>query len=202
MSAVKRIGIYSGSFDPVHAGHISFALQAIEAAKLDELYFLPERRPRYKTGVEHFAHRTAMLKRACKPYKRFHVLELEDISFTVGRTLPRLAKKFPGSQLVFLLGSDAATNLPEWPEAESLLKACELIIGVRGGDTREAVQQQIDSWLVKPKGLYVFESYAADVSSSQVRDALRARRYVHGLLTSVARYANRNWLYISLAKNN
>jgi cytidyltransferase-like protein len=60
----SRIGIYSGTFDPVHAGHMAFALQAMQEAKLDRLYFLPERRPRYKQGVEHFAHRVAMLERA------------------------------------------------------------------------------------------------------------------------------------------
>jgi nicotinate-nucleotide adenylyltransferase len=72
--ANNRIGIYSGTFDPVHSGHISFALQSLKAAKLDKVYFLPERRPRNKQQVEHFGHRVAMLKRAIKPYPEFNVL--------------------------------------------------------------------------------------------------------------------------------
>src|SRR5581483_3364510 len=89
---MKRIGIYSGVFDPVHAGHIGFALQAVERAGLDKVYFLPERRPYHKQGVEHFGHRVAMLKRATRPHPALSVLELEDISFTVERTLPKLQK--------------------------------------------------------------------------------------------------------------
>ena len=49
---MARIGIYAGTFDPVHAGHVAFALQSLEAAKLDRVYFLPERRPRGKRQVK------------------------------------------------------------------------------------------------------------------------------------------------------
>src|SRR3982750_4185468 len=101
---MARIGIYAGVFDPVHAGHIAFALQAGDKARLDKIYFLPERRPRHKQGVEHFGHRVAMLKRASKPHTKLDVLELEDISFNMERTLPRLQKKLKGEQLVFLFG--------------------------------------------------------------------------------------------------
>lgn len=193
----KRIGIYSGSFDPVHAGHIGFALQAIERAKLDKVYFLPERRPRYKEGVEHFGHRVAMLKRAGKPYAKLGVLELEDVNFTMERTLPKLQKRFIGKQLVFLFGSDVVQQLPAWPKAENLLKSSELVVAAREGANVEHMRQDIADWPVKPRQLYIFESYAADVSSGKIREALRSRKYVRGLLTSVARYANRNWLYIS-----
>ena len=198
---MKRIGIYSGSFDPVHGGHISFALQAIEEAGLDKVYFLPERRPRYKHGVEHFGHRVAMLKRAAKPHPKLDVMELEDISFTIERTLPKLQKRLAGQQLVFLFGSDAVTELPDWPKAENLLNASELVVGVRFGSGLEHVCQDIQGWPKKPQMVHVFESHAPDVSSGKVREALRQRTYVRGLLTSVARYANRNWLYISLGNN-
>lgn len=193
----SRIGIYAGVFDPVHAGHVSFALQAIEKAKLDKVYFLPERRPRHKQGVEHFGHRVAMLKRASKPHGKLAVLELEDVSFSVERTLPRLKKRFGSSQLVFLFGSDAVQQLPTWPKAAGLLQASELVVGVRGGAMSEHIRQDIGSWPLKPKQLYVFESFAADVSSGKVREALRKRTHVRGLLASVAHYSNRNWLYIS-----
>lgn len=198
---MKRIGIYAGAFDPVHAGHISFALQAIEKAQLDRVYFLPERRPRHKQGVEHFGHRVAMLNRASRPHRKLDVLELEDVSFSMERTLPKLQKRFAGMQLVFLFGSDVAQQVPEWPKANNLLKSSELIIGVRQGSQLVHIRQDIQGWPVKPKQLYVFESYAADVSSHKIREALRAQKYVRGLLLSVARYANRNWLYISFSKN-
>lgn len=197
----KRIGIYAGAFDPVHAGHIAFALQALQMARLDVVYFLPERRPRNKQGVEHFGHRVAMLTRASAPHRQFGVLEYVDISFSVARTLPRLKKQFgSSSQLVFLFGSDAIAGLPDWPNAAQLLGDCELVIGVRGNENIELVQQQVAAWSVQPKALVVFDSYAPDVSSGAVREALRRRRPVRGLLSSVARYSNTHWLYVSFAK--
>ncbi len=198
---VKRIGIYAGTFDPVHAGHISFALQALKEAGLDKIYFLPERRPRHKTGVEHFGHRVAMLKRAAEPHSKLDVLELEDVSFTMERTLPKLQKRFQGSQLVFLFGSDIVSQLPLWPKAQNLLKQSELVVGVRAKHDASTITKQIAQWPYQPTGLFVFESYAPDVSSHKVREALRRRQLTRGLLTSVARYANRNWLYISLSQN-
>lgn len=195
----KRIGIYAGTFNPVHAGHVAFALQAIETAKLDMVYFLPERQPRHKTGVEHFAHRVAMLKRAARPYSRFDVLELDDVNFTPERTLAKLRRKFGLNQLVFLFGSDVVASMPEWPKVERLLQENELVIGLRDHNNRPAVERQIDTWPIEPRAVKIFASYAPDVSSGRVREALRRRSHTRGLLASVRRYSDHNWLYVSLA---
>lgn len=197
--AVKRIGIYAGTFDPVHAGHVSFALQALDAAALDEVYFLPERRPRNKQGIEHFGHRAAMLNRACRPHTKLKVLELEDVCFSVEHTLPRLRRRFPGAQLVLLAGSDVAQYLPFWSNAEQLLIDCELVVGVRAGHQTSAVRQLVSAWPRPPKALHLVDSFAAEVSSGTIREALRKRQAVRGLLPSVARYSDRHWLYVSLA---
>lgn len=195
-----RIGIYAGTFDPVHAGHIATALQAVEHAALDRLYFLPERRPRSKKGVEHFGHRTAMLRQATAPHPRLDMLELEDTSFTVEYTLPRLRKHFRNKQLVFIMGSDAARQVPGWPKVERLLARHELAIALRRGDHREDVENAISEWPMQPASIKLFESYAPGVSSWRIRDALRRNERVGGLLRSVERYSRRNWLYISLSQ--
>lgn len=195
----KRIGIYAGTFDPVHAGHISFALQALEIGQLDVVYFMPERRPREKVGVEHFGHRVAMLKKATRPHRRLKVIELEDVSFTVKTSLSRLKKQFSGAQLVFLAGSDVAQHIPLWDNAARLLSSSELFVGLRATDNMNIVTESIRRWPVQPQALHVCESQAPQVSSHIIREALRERRYTPGLLTSVARYSDRNWLYVSLA---
>jgi nicotinate-nucleotide adenylyltransferase len=195
----SRIGIYAGTFDPVHAGHITFAIQAMQAAELDRIYFLPERRPRNKQSVEHFAHRVAMLQRALRPHRQFGVLEFVDICFSVERTLPKLQHQFTDSQLVFLLGSDAVRHLPDWPHVERLLSTSELVIGVRANDDIHSTERAITNWSSQPRGATIFMSYAPDVSSGSVREALRRRQVVRGMLQSVARYSDRHWLYISLS---
>ncbi len=195
-----RIGIYAGTFDPVHAGHITFALQALEAAKLDRVYFLPERQPRNKSGVEHFGHRVAMLHRALRPHPQFDVLELVDVKFSVLHTLPKLQGQFGQAQLAFLFGSDVISDLPDWPNSEQLLHGSELVIGLRNQDDESALETTIRSWPVSPVAVTSFPSYAPTVSSDQIRAALYQRKPTGGLLSSVKRYSDRHWLYISLAQ--
>lgn len=195
----NRIGVYAGTFDPVHAGHITFALQALTAANLDKVYFLPERRPRGKRQVEHFGHRVAMLLKATKPHPQFEVLELVDVSFSMQTTLPKLRRQFPGSELVFMFGSDVLPGLADWAGADKLLVANELVIGLRHQDNRQNMHALVEAWPVQPKAVTMFASYAPEVSSGRVRDGLRKRKPAKGLLTSVERYSNRHWLYVSLA---
>lgn len=196
-----RIGIYAGAFDPVHAGHVAFALQAIEAAHLDQVVFLPERRPRNKPGVEHFAHRIAMLKTALALHPDLAVMELVDKCFTVRRTLPALERVFRDAELIFLMGSDAALSIPAWPQAERLLSSSELVVGVRSLHQHEEVAREVANWDVSPKSLVIFDSFAPGISSSKIRHALRANSHTAGLLSSVHRYAEREWLYVSPSQN-
>lgn len=195
----SRLGIYAGTFDPVHSGHVAFALQSLQAAKLDRVLFLPERRPRDKQQVEHFGHRVAMLNRATKPYPEFSVLELVDVNFSVERTLPKLWQLYPESELVFMLGSDVALGLGEWPHAKELLEAGEVVIGLRFQDDRNKVRRVVENWPAQPKAVTIFDSFAPKVSSGKVREALRHRQTTEGLLKSVERYSDHNWLYVSLA---
>lgn len=192
----KRIGIYSGTFDPVHAGHIAFALQALREAKIDHIYFMPERHPRHKHHVAHFAHRVAMLRRALRPYEQLDVLEMEDKEFSVTRTLPRLRRRFEGAELVYLCGSDVVRHMAVWPHVRQFLEHVELCIGLRDSEKRRAVLTLVGLLPTQPVGLTVVKSHSGDVSSSLVRQALRERKPVRGLLHSVRLYAAQEWLYL------
>lgn len=192
-----RIGIYAGTFDPVHTGHVAFALQALAEARLDEVIFLPERRPRHKPGVEHYAHRVAMLQRALGPHPALAVMETVDRHFTIKRTLPLLRHTYPDAQLVFLMGSDVIHVLPSWPYAARLLSTSELAIGVRSTHELQVVDAEIRDWQQLPQAFQMIEGIASDVSSSLVRQALRADEPGRGVLASVRRYARQEWLYVS-----
>lgn len=192
----KRIGIYAGTFDPVHVGHITFALQAFKAAHLDMVYFMPEREPRYKTGVEHYGHRYAMLRRAVRPHLHLAVLDTTDKHFSVGRTLPRLQQEFGDAELVFLMGSDVAEHLPTWAHIDQLVAQVSFCVGLRHGTDRKHIEDICTRLAVPPNRLTFIDSFAADISSSKVREAIRAKRIVRGVLASVYRYAQREWLYL------
>ena len=192
----KRIAFYSGTFDPVHIGHMTFALTAIKKAKLDELYFLPERVPRNKVAMEHFGHRVAMLKEAIKPYPKMKILELDDKRFEVKKTLPKIEKKFINSKIIFLFGSDKVESIPSWADIELMFKKSELVIGARNDIDLMTIRTLVKEW--PTKRVKILKSYAPEVNSSNIRDALLNNDMPEGLLQSVSRYIRQNWLYISL----
>lgn len=194
----QRVGIYSGTFDPIHTGHVAFALQALSEANLDEVIFLPERLPRYKSNPEHFGHRLAMIRRALAPHPALSVAEIVDRNFSVSRTMPKLISALPGSELIFLFGSDVISTMPNWPDIHKLLQSSELVIGTRNTDQANHVQLIINQWEVLPNKFTILNSYASNVSSTSVREALRSKSSKPGVLESVKRYADSNWLYIAL----
>jgi nicotinate-nucleotide adenylyltransferase len=198
----SRVGIYAGTFDPVHAGHISFALYAQQRAQLDSVYFLPERRPRYKPQVEHLAHRVAMLKEALAPYPSLGVIELVDTRFTVKRTVPQLRGLFGDSQLVYLFGSDVFRHIPQWSLAASLSEGAEFVVGIRAHDNAAEIEE-VGAMLKGMAGpITVLDSLYPDVSSRHIREALMHKRDAPGMLDSVKRYAAREWLYVHIPKRS
>ena len=198
----QRVGIFAGTFDPIHAGHIFFALEAARTAKLDKVVFMPERRPPRKQGVEHFGLRTAMITQAIKPYSNLELLELPDMFFNVTRTLPQLRKKYPNSELLFMMGSNNALemNTDSWSKdaIKRYFKAGNLIIAMREGDDPKYLQQRLAKLPFKPKEVVIIKTSEQNVSSTKIRQALRDNKVVAGLLPSVYRYVKKQWLYISV----
>ena len=194
----NRIGIYSGSFDPIHLGHITFSLQAIESANLKKVYFLPERLPLEKPYIEHFGHRVAMIKSAIKPHSKLALLEIDDRTFSVNKTLPKLLRKFKDNELVFLFGSDKVRSMSDWPDFDKLVSESQIIIGIRKGDSIEQITESTLTWPKSP--LDVIFSYSPEIQSIDIRQSLENGEPANGLLKSVAAYIRKNWLYISLKK--
>lgn len=197
---IKRIGIISGSFDPVHKGHIAFALSAAEAADLDMVYFAPEVHPRRKPHVSHFGHRLAMLRLAIRPYKNLDVLDLPDRYFLPKVTLPRLQNKFPESRLVLLLGSDLFEHMQLWPDVESMLPQVGLLIGARGAYDVAQVLEHSHKLPRQPLELQVIDSIERQVSSSSIRADIVAGKTSQDIVESVASYAKKHWLYHDISK--
>lgn len=193
----RRIGIFSGTFDPVHKGHISFALQAIEAAGLDEVVFVPESKPRYKHDATHYSHRIAMIKLAIKAYPKLSVLELPDKKFTVGASLPRLVQKYPNSKLVMLIGVDVLGHMSVWPNVRQLLKTVGLVVAVRGDNDERQALQLLANLPVEPTESHVLVSNFKLVASRDIRDAIKSGDKPEGMLSSLNDYTQKNWLYHS-----
>lgn len=198
-----RIGIFSGTFDPVHMGHIAFCKAAMERAELDKVVLLPEAEPRDKAGVTPLASRQAMLQLATSGLPNFEVLVLSSRQFTVPKTLPELRRHFLEDELVLLVGSDVARTFAyRWPGLAQLLKQVELVIGLRQRDSAA----EIDVLMRELGKTYALKVRYQCVPSPQAHAASKAVRLgQHGAVDldpKVARYIAKQQLYDAYLGHN
>ena len=192
----KKIGIYSGTFDPVHNGHIGFCLEAIRACDLEQVVLLPERQPRIKTNVTPMPHRFAMLELAVQPFEQLTALQLQSEQFSVQTTLPELQRIFAGHELTMLLGSDVVCSfLRSWPGLDILLQNVSLAIGLRQPDTQqatEAILQELQTKLSTPIRHTFVQNLHPTITSSHIRHG----KHMSGDINPhVVRYMTEHTLY-------
>ncbi len=134
----RRIGVFGGTFDPIHLGHLILAEQCREQAALDAVWFVPSARPPHKLArpLTPFAQRVEMLALAVAGNQAFHIDQLEKDrpgpSFTVD-TLDDLHREHPDVEFLLLLGSDTLDDLPNWREPQRIVERTTLLIVVRPG---------------------------------------------------------------------
>ena len=202
----KRIGIYSGSFDPIHKGHVAFALNALSQTGLDRVYFAPEVKPRRKPDVSHIAHRVAMINLALRSQSSLSLLELPGKYFLPKSTMAHIRSKFTNDQIVLLLGYDLFEHLVnyshQWPHVEYLLKEVELAVAGRAGQKASDLQDLANKLPVKPLGFYVVKNNYPNVSSSKIRKSFvnDGSQSMPDLTPKVLAYAKHHWLYHDISK--
>ena len=133
-----HIGIFGGTFDPVHMGHLILAEQCRDQAKLDEVWFLPSYQPPHKQGqpVTRFEQRCDMLELATAGQPAFKVerieKELPPPSYTA-ETLAELHRRHPAYEFSLLMGSDGLPDLPGWYEPRKVIERASLVVVPRPG---------------------------------------------------------------------
>lgn len=138
--APKRIGIFGGSFDPVHEGHIHLADLARQAIPLDEVWFLPCRISPHKTGSPPTAAETRVkwleIATANLPWAKIEKYELlsEGPSYSY-KTMQALAEMHPATEWFWIMGGDQWTALPTWRHPEIIAEHASFIVLARNGST-------------------------------------------------------------------
>ena len=133
-----RIGVFGGTFDPVHVAHLILAEQCREQAGLDQVWFIPAARPPHKQeqGLTPFAARLEMLALAIAGQPAFRIDELEKDragpSYTAD-TLATLSSRCPGDEFFLLIGSDTLHDLPHWHAPQRVAELATLLIVIRPG---------------------------------------------------------------------
>jgi nicotinate-nucleotide adenylyltransferase len=186
------IGLFGGSFDPVHHGHLIVGQVALEKLGLESLRFLPAREQPFKQGRHRTSpeHRSAMLSLAISGTPGFALeqteLERPGPSYTV-HTLEELREREPETEFVLLLGADAAADLPAWREAARIPQLARVVIFARPGSKvadLPGIAQRI-------------EVPAIDISATEVRRRVARRLPIrYWVPDTVAEYIARHQLYL------
>ena len=188
-----KLGIFGGSFDPVHLGHLLVAQAAREELDLERLFFIPAAQSPFKPGQESApaALRLAMLRLALAGECRCELDDQETrrggVSYTID-TVRDHAARFPGAELFYLIGADHLAKLPQWREAEDLARLSEFVVIPRPGQTLAVP--------TAPFRVRTLQGFPLAVSSSQVRARARAGLTLRNLVpAAVAEFIGNNQLY-------
>jgi nicotinate-nucleotide adenylyltransferase len=178
--AAMRIGIFGGTFDPIHWGHLLLAEQCREQLSLDEVWFVPAGVPPHKLAAARTsgAHRRQMVEFAIAGHEQFRVCDLElqrpGPSFTVD-TLRELHRRHPEHDWWLLIGADSLRDFPTWREPEQIVQLARIAAVNRGDqpppDTAAFVSQFGDR-------LCVVTMPGVNLSASDLRRRVRSGRSI------------------------
>ncbi len=191
---MERIGLFGGSFDPVHLGHLLVARSALEEMQLDRLVFIPAAQSPFKQAhpLSSGADRLRLLRLALAGHVRFRLDDQElrrgGVSYTID-TVRDYARRWPDAELHYLVGADHAGLLPQWREAAELARLTRFIVVQRPGSSAEPPPPPFRGQLL--------QGFPLALSSSQVRDRVRRGAPID-LLTGpvVAEAIAKNRLYL------
>lgn len=188
---MMRLGLFGGTFDPIHNAHLAVAREAAAAFSLDRVWFIPNAIPPHKaTGAQaSFADRFAMVELACAADARFHASRLEEAnrkSYTI-HTLEAVRSQLAAEdEIYFLIGADAFADIGIWYRKEDVFAMTDFIVVSRPGHVYGV-----------PEGAraHRLESVQMDVSSSGIRQRLETGNYDVPVPPAVLGYIERHAIY-------
>jgi nicotinate-nucleotide adenylyltransferase len=184
-----KIGIFGGSFDPVHLGHLLVAQAAREELDLARLFFIPAAQSPFKPDRQPTpaADRIRLLRLALagKPWCELDEQEIQrgGVSYTID-TLRDYARRFPPAQLFYLIGADQIAKLPQWREAGELARLAEFVVIPRPGSHPLPLPAPFHGRTLK--------GFPLGVSSSEIRARIKAGQPVDHLIPAAVAEAIRN----------
>lgn len=194
MRGGERIGVFGGTFDPVHLGHLIMAEEALARLRLHRILFVPAARPAHKRsrGVAPVDYRIEMLRIAVRGNPHFEVSRIEadrpGTSFTAS-TLEALAKRGSG-ELYFIMGQDSLEEIHTWREPDRITRIARLVVLPRGDRELSSLDPALRRRVVflRPPRI--------GISSTEIRRRLRRGLPVrYWIPDAVLTYVTRHGLY-------
>ncbi|MBM4276101.1 MAG: nicotinate-nucleotide adenylyltransferase [Deltaproteobacteria bacterium] len=214
----KRLGLFGGTFNPIHYGHLRTGEEVVEALSLDRLWFIPAAVPPHKApqGITPFEVRLEMTRLAVGDNPRVEVSDIEGRrpgkSYSI-ETLRRIRQELgPTWELYFILGLDAILEIPTWKDFRDLFSLCHFVVLDRPGYGRrqleEVLREEVDphfqpladgTGFQHPSGCQVLMQATTllDISATMIRALVRSGRSIRYLLPDAVRgYIIKNKLYL------
>ena len=191
----RRIGIWGGSFDPVHIGHLLLAQEAVDRCGLDDLIWMPSGAPPHRSGpVASGQHRIEMVGLAIRGSDAFSVSDLEvgraGKSYTIQTLVDIREQVGEGHQLFLLIGADNAVDFGNWYEPDRVLDLAEVVVFGRPGFDLADVPQSL---AIRMRFL---ETPLFEVSSTAIRERVGGGRPIrYWVPESVRTYIDEHGLY-------
>ena len=177
----RRIGLFGGSFDPVHSAHVMMARAALNELQLDRLFIIPATRSPFKPEQQPAPDevRLAMLKAAFEEVAGCEIerleLEREGASYAID-TVRAFGERFPEAELFYLIGADHVPTLPQWREADALAQILTFVVFPRLGGSEVDFPESFAGRCL--------EGELMDISSSDIRVRMREGKSVGHLVPS------------------
>lgn len=191
----KRIGIFGGTFNPPHIGHLIAAERVCEVLQLDKVFFVPSFvSPHKREGEEVLAsHRLAMVKLAVRSNKNFEASDVEvlakETSYTY-KTVELFCRRFPGSKLYFIIGMDNYAQFSTWKYPDRIITSATIVVVNRPSGQPRRIRSRF-----APSVRFI-DIPDIEISSSDIRERVRKGRSIRYLVPEkVKKYIVRKRLY-------
>ena len=168
-----KIGIFGGSFNPVHFGHYTIVSQLFEIGKVDKVIVIPSYQNPLKkeTPVTPVEIRLKMLKETFQEFKNVEILDYEvkrqELSYT-WKTLSHLKQKYPDDQLYFVMGEDAFEQFDSWRSPDKIVKLAHLLIFFRSAQRGEKSEHKTGKYRHHTEWV---EVTVPDISATEIRNS-------------------------------
>jgi nicotinate-nucleotide adenylyltransferase len=203
-----RIAILGGTFDPIHNGHLAAAQSVAQTFQVDEVHFIPAFSPPHKQarGITSPFHRFAMVALATVPFERFRPSTIEvdalEKRYTV-ETLDLMKQAYPGSEFLFIVGTDMYQEIETWKNFRRLFELAHLVIVSRPGfpfredvAPYQVVNENQTVTLPQKATVFYLPFVQQPISSSNIReDCRRGEPVSRWMPPQVWSYIERNKLY-------
>ena len=174
---MARIGIMGGTFNPIHNGHIGIAKAAFQQFSLDEVWFMPNHIPAYKSDSELISgeDRLAMVRLAIRDFPEFKTCELElkreGKTYTY-QTMELLSAKYPEHRFFFILGADSLYYFDKWIHPEVIVEHAVILAACRDDRTPEEMKKEIQrlNRLFGKEAFFLIDCPELTCSSSEIRE--------------------------------